>query len=176
MVGDDAMTADLETLRKRWTNLFEEVIQHGRSMGQQEALMNLMTTVQAQLHTLPQPPADPEVATPAVLADAEEPMKRARPGFVQEQVDLVLQEARISLTPMRIVEVARAKGIDLKESSVRMALQGLQTKSRAMPLGNGEWSSITPTLISQAAHSADIESRNAEHDDAYGEAVPEFMK
>lgn len=139
---------DLLALRERWMALFEDTLQAGREVERQatQSLVADMRSLleRAQTSTAPMPISTKRTeARQGNSAQAKPyPSERARPGSVLNAVTRYVDAAKTPIGPLAIVKMAKADGVSLNASSVRMALQTLRDRGQIRQIGRGDWEAV----------------------------------
>jgi hypothetical protein len=134
----------LESLRRRYTALLLNAIDEAFDAGckfERQKTSAAVSEMQGVFDKLKQagPPADHRPSAARQARSSRYPAGRARPGQVTDNVERILRKNVNPATPLQIVKMAKAEGLDLNPSSVRMALRTLREKGLAEQVGHGEW-------------------------------------
>ena len=139
------MADSLSELRSRWMQLFDETFAAGRETERREARV-LVESAQVSLHELLTrlgPLAGPDFAK-ASDSDSDGGShdvlgRRVSPGVVQDAVERILKESPTGIGVQQIIELGLKRGIELKDSSVRMVLQRFRERNQAFQASRSEW-------------------------------------
>ena len=144
---------DVSVLRERWSALFDDVLEAGRE-EERQATQTLIADLRSLLERVQPPPtpsphsAQPTASQTEVAQNKLYPLRRARPGVVLDAVERYLGAANGPIGPLEVVRMAKADGVILNASSVRMALQTLRNKGAVRQIGRGDWESVRQSAFS----------------------------
>lgn len=173
---DDIMAGASRSIAELVANAFDEGFRAGRAQAV-EHIGNAVAQLanEDMFATL----ADTKFGSSSTARESSQPAGtaagRAAPGSVQAAVREILTDSKDAIGPNGIVDLAKARGLDLRESSVRMALQTLRDRGVAEQVRRGRWKLIPSwqmTPQAQAVDTAETTSSEAERPSAPADYWP----
>ena len=157
---------DVQALRGEWANLFERVLACGAQTGAMAALDGLVQSAKARIGA-PVQESNTFVSSPS-RAGAPTFQKhegqRAPSGSVRRVIRSTLEKSLPLRVHQIIEDAARTGRGQLKDTSVRMALQTMRKNGEAQQNDTGEWSLTHRSVV-------DLSPMQSDGQPAYREAA-----